>query len=109
MSHQLKVNSGPIVSELASEDSSFTGIIVEFVNGLPERLRVMEDSLQMADFQALANAAHQLKGSGGGYGYPMLTEQAGKLEMMAKHRAQAACAELVANMKALCARIVVST
>ena len=70
----------PIGSDLVQEDPSFTDIVVRFVEGLTDRMEKMEQAIRASDFEALRVAAHQLKGSGGGYGYPSLTDKARAVE-----------------------------
>lgn len=99
----------PISSELIKEDPSFEGIVVQFVDGLGRRLETMEQAFRVADLNALRISAHQLKGSGGGYGYPLLTEEAAKLESFAKDGMLDDCASALASLKELCTRVVVTT
>ncbi len=96
-----------IGSELVREDASFADIVTQFVAGLDDRLRRMDDAVRAADFDALRVAAHQLKGSGGGYGYPILTERAAQLERHAKDRTLDECIASVEELKAICKRVVV--
>ncbi len=96
-----------ISSDLVREDPSYADIVVQFVGGLSNRLKTMEDAIRAADFEALRVAAHQLKGSGGGYGYPILTEQAAKLEKQAQSHAIGDCADLFAELSEICERVVV--
>ncbi|MGB0717152.1 MAG: Hpt domain-containing protein [Phycisphaerae bacterium] len=96
-----------IGSELVREDPSFADIVVQFIDGLDQRLQTMTDAIEKADFDALRVAAHQLKGSGGGYGYPVLTEGAGKLEQFAKQQALSECQETLKELRLLCDRVVV--
>ncbi len=98
----------PMGSELLKEDPSYADIVVQFVEGLSNRLATMEEALNSSDFQALRIAAHQLKGSGGGYGYPLLTERAAELEQHAKESLSDKCGEQLEELKQLCARVVVS-
>ncbi|UCE58748.1 MAG: Hpt domain-containing protein [Phycisphaerales bacterium] len=97
-----------IGSELVAEDESFADIVVQFVDGLSRRLDTMEDAIRASDFEALRTAAHQLKGSGGGYGYPILTERAAELEKGAKAKLLGDCAQQIEELRQLAARIVVS-
>lgn len=98
----------PISSDLVKEDPSYADIVVQFVEGLSERLSAMESALTGSDFDALRVAAHQLKGSGGGYGYPVLTQHAAELEQRARQASLDQCAKELEELKQLCARIVVS-
>jgi len=97
----------PIISELVQEDASFADIVVQFIEGLGDRIAIMEDALRAADFEALRGAAHQLKGSGGGYGYPILTKCAAELERNAKAHSLECCAEQLEDLRGLCSRVVV--
>ncbi len=97
----------PIESELVREDATFADIVVEFVDGLEARLKKMVAAVETRDFESLRVAAHQLKGSGGGYGYPQLTEQAADLERRAKVEAIEECREALDGLKQLCDRVVV--
>ena len=80
-----------IISDLVIEDPSYTDIVEQFVNGLADRLREMEDAIRTSDFDMLRVAAHRLKGSGGGYGYPILTERATELERHAMAHTESEC------------------
>ena len=98
----------PIESLLVREDANFAELVAEFVDGLAERLAAMEDAMQAADFEQLRTYAHRLKGSGGGYGYPLLTEHAASLEQCARQKAVDACAEQIEELKRICDRVVVT-
>ena len=108
MTDQNRASANLIRSELLSEDASFVDIVVPFVEGLADRLKTMEHAVRAADFEALRAAAHQLKGSGGGYGYPSLTERAAELERNAKSYDLDDCLASFEELKELCSRIVVS-
>ncbi|MGD8639504.1 MAG: ATP-binding protein [Gammaproteobacteria bacterium] len=72
--------SGPIISTLLSEDPNFSDLVEKFVSELPELLRKLNHACQQQDWTALKDGLHNLKGMGGGFGYPILTELAGKAE-----------------------------
>lgn len=96
-----------IGSELVEEDPSFAEIVVQFVDGLNDRLDTMERAVRSSDFETLRVAAHQLKGSGGGYGYPALTDLAAELEALAEAQDLDECVSLLAQLKEVCSRVVV--
>ena len=73
----------PIESEFA-DDPDFAEIIDQFVAGLTDKVESMQQALANADFETLQRLAHQLKGAGGSYGYPALTDSAKVLEEAAK-------------------------
>lgn len=97
----------PIGSDLVRDDPSFVDIVVGFVEGLGDRVTTMQNALQGNDFDALRTAAHQLKGSGGGYGYPVLTEEARKLEQLAKGQMLDECTNKLEELRQICERVVV--
>lgn len=98
----------PIASELVLEDESFEDIVIQFVEGLEQRVKTMQEALLTSNFEALRVAAHQLKGSGGGYGYPMLSHQAAEIEKQAKEQVLDQCQTEFEKLKKLCTRVVVS-
>ena len=100
---------GDIGSDLVREDASFADLVTQFVAGLSERVARMEEAIRAADFNALQVAAHQLKGSGGGYGYAVLTERAAQLERHARNQALAECVETIEELKDICERVVVDS
>lgn len=73
-----------IVHSDLGDPETFAEILGEFLEELPCRLDQLEGLLRSADYQQLAWFAHQLKGAGGGYGYPGLSERAATLEAQAR-------------------------
>jgi CheY-like chemotaxis protein/HPt (histidine-containing phosphotransfer) domain-containing protein len=66
-------------SEFA-DDKDMKDVLAEFIAGLPEQVREIERLLEERDANALKRAAHQLKGAGGGYGFPSITDAAARAE-----------------------------
>lgn len=97
-----------ICSELVREDPSFADIVEEFLLGLPQRLEQLETAVAEADFAGLRRCAHQLKGSGSGYGYPALTDLAARVEHDALAGRIEACTSGVTELKDMISRLVVS-
>jgi CheY-like chemotaxis protein/HPt (histidine-containing phosphotransfer) domain-containing protein len=75
----------PIRSELADE-AALASVLEAFVAGLPKQLDAMCEALANGHHEELKRRAHQLKGAGGSYGYPALTDAAGALEQVARTR-----------------------
>ena len=107
MSDDLHSPKTPIPSELAQEDESFTELVEDFIQGLGERLGQMVDAAQEGDFAMLQTLAHQLKGSAGGYGYPILTKKAGDMELHAVAQELVAVQADLDNLQELASRVVV--
>lgn len=93
----------PMVSELAG-DTELADILEIFVAELPKRMRSVEEALNTSDYALVGRLAHQLKGSAGGYGFPVISEVAGILEKHAGASADvAAITEQVRRLADLCA------
>lgn len=71
----------PIHSEFR-DDPDYADLLKTFGEELPLRIKALQDAFAQRDFAQLKNLAHQLKGSGGGYGFPQLSTAAGKLEQI---------------------------
>jgi CheY-like chemotaxis protein/HPt (histidine-containing phosphotransfer) domain-containing protein len=64
--------------------SKMRGILGEYVAGLPEQVVKLTESLALEELDTLRRAAHQLRGSGGGFGFTQITESAAQVEDMLK-------------------------
>lgn len=62
------------------EDGEIHDLVVQFLCGLQERQQRMATALTRRDMVTLKVEAHQIKGTAGAMGYPMMTIQAGVLE-----------------------------
>jgi HPt (histidine-containing phosphotransfer) domain-containing protein len=71
--------SNQILSEFA-DDPDMSDLVKEYVGKMPQRMDQLSDAFEKNERDQLIRLAHQLKGSGGGYGFPVLTDTAGKLE-----------------------------
>jgi hypothetical protein len=96
---------GPITSEFA-DDPDMAVLIAEFVASLSGRARAILDHIDQGAIEQARSMAHQLKGAGGGYGFPQVTDAARTVDMAIRERriddAQVAAQALVT----LCARVV---
>lgn len=83
-------NSGaPIHSEFA-DDEDFAELLQIFGDAIPEKRTLLEQSYQSQNWEQLQSTSHQLKGAGGGYGFPGLSEVAARLEQACKDKDEAA-------------------
>lgn len=96
---------GPITSEFA-DDPDMAVLIAEFVASLPGHACAILERIDQGAIDQARTMAHQLKGAGGGYGFPRITDAARTVELAIRERriddAQAAAQALVT----LCARVV---
>ena len=69
-----------LTSNLLKSEPDLIGLIEKFMLRLP----IFQEKINMAhrekNTEEFSNLIHQLKGVGGGYGYPMLTELCTKIE-----------------------------
>ena len=73
----------PIVSQYAG-DPEVAEILGDFVARLVDQVEAMRKTHAGGRHEELQRLAHKLKGAGGSYGYPMLTEVCKALEIAAK-------------------------
>lgn len=69
----------PIVS-LLSDDPDIRDLLADFVRVLPGKVNELRERLARRDTAGLRDVAHQIKGAAGGYGFPHLSDCAGRLE-----------------------------
>jgi HPt (histidine-containing phosphotransfer) domain-containing protein len=74
--------SSPVFSSLAS-DPDMVELIELFVNDLPRRVDELRQCSGAADWDSVRRVAHQLKGASAGYGFAVVGEVAGALEVHA--------------------------
>ena len=89
-----------LVSEFVG-DPDMAEILGGFVGRLPAQLDAMREAFTTEQSEELRSMAHKLKGAGGSYGYPSLTEACRRLEEAAKARdatAQSAAIDALAAM-----------
>ena len=78
------LGAGAVAGADASEDDEIAHLVAQFLDGLAARRARMEDALATADRDAIKTEAHQIKGTAGAMGYPLMTRQAGILEDLVK-------------------------
>lgn len=94
-------------SQLLQEEGDLRDIIEEFIDGLPKQLDALRQAYARLDWDAMRGLAHRLKGAGGSYGYPELSEVGAAMETaFREHQAEEFAAwaqrvdELIAAAKA---------
>ena len=75
--------SAPIRSEFA-DDPDFQELLVMFFDSLQQHRRELLAAFDASHWEEVARKAHQLKGAGGGYAFPGLSETARRLEEVCK-------------------------
>ena len=106
-SHPTGPSHAEIVRSLFAGESDMADLIDQFVESLPGRLASMHQLLQAGSFAELRRLAHQLKGAGGGYGYPDVTHVARNLEVAAEAAAVEAASMALSELASLVSAVVV--
>jgi len=75
----MTTNSEPIHSSLAS-DPDYIDLVKEFVSEFPIKSETIRRCILEKNLNMLQRTMHQMRGACGGYGFPTLTESAGKVE-----------------------------
>ncbi len=91
-----------IISSGNADDIDLVELIDEFVAGLGVDKESIRKVLECGDYEGLRRLAHQMKGAGESYGYPMLTEAATVLEEAAKARDVEGCTTALDKFEILC-------
>jgi signal transduction histidine kinase/DNA-binding response OmpR family regulator len=68
-----------------ADDPDMAELIEAFVGSLHEKRNAIARAAREADLEPLRRLAHQLKGAGGGYGFPILTSAAAQVEALVGH------------------------
>lgn len=69
-----------LISQLLIDDADLRDIVEEFVGELDDRLAEIQQSYAALDWGNLETLAHRLKGAGGSYGYPAISNVAAEME-----------------------------
>jgi HPt (histidine-containing phosphotransfer) domain-containing protein len=99
-------NMKPIVSILLEKEPEFSDLVEVFVQRLPPTVAKIRQLYQEKAWPQLQKEVHELKGMGGGFGYPMLTELAGVIESQVKIANTEALQLLLDELDGLSDRIV---
>jgi PAS domain S-box-containing protein len=84
LAHENMPGDDDVLISLYAEDPDIVPILEGYIDRLDGQLKAMRAALENGQFSDLHRLAHRMKGSGGNYGYPMLTEAAKKLEEAAQ-------------------------
>ncbi|MCE9588901.1 MAG: Hpt domain-containing protein [Planctomycetes bacterium] len=65
---------------LYADDPQMGELLQQFSGFLADYIHQIENSASQNDLTGLASVVHKVRGSGGGYGYPAISEAAGRLD-----------------------------
>jgi len=93
------------ISSQFADDPQLAAILPGFVERLPGQLEALCKALEEERLEDAERVAHRLKGAGGGYGYPALSEAAKSLELALKAQDMGGATTALANVKGVCTAI----
>ena len=95
----------PIRSLLLDEEPGLEYLVERFISRLPQLLQGFEKRAMNGDWEELRREIHQLKGSGGAYGFPVLTDLACRIETALERQRYAEVGNRLAELRDVAARI----
>ena len=84
-------------------------MVSEYINKCQAGLPALQTALEGSDFEYLRVYGHRLRGTGGAYGFSVLTEIGGSMEQGARERDEGELRKQVASLEAYLSRIEVVT
>ena len=95
----------PILSSLLNEEPDLVELVQLFTKKLPEYVNKIKTAITDSDWPTATLVSHQLKGNGGGYGFPMVSEIASKIESHIEKQDYPSVEQLVEELDTICDRI----
>lgn len=93
------MSSGEQEKIVANVDPALADLLDLFFEKRLEEIHSIEESLKMADFQAIGSRAHHMKGVGGSYGFDRVTSIGAQMEQAAKAGDAKKIRRLLAGLK----------
>ncbi len=95
----------PLFSTLSEQEPEFSEIVNQFVTKLPEQIASIDAAFYANDWKKFRETVHNLKGMGGGFGFPQLTKDAAEIEKLLQQQDYAAITPIISELKLLLQRI----
>jgi signal transduction histidine kinase/CheY-like chemotaxis protein len=95
----------PLHSILSEQEPEFTEIVNQFIGKLPDMITTIDAAFWANDWEKFRETVHNLKGMGGGFGFPQLTEHAAEIEKLHNQQDYAAIQPQLAELQQLSQRI----
>jgi len=86
-------------------DKDFQDIVPDFIEAYKKNIQEIKDALKSNNFQSLRTIGHNLKGTGGGYGFEEISQHGHKLNEAAKKEDVKAIKDLLPTMESYFSRI----
>jgi len=81
------------------DDDYILELIPDYLTGRRDEVKVLLDAATQKDFATLQSLGHQMKGTGGGYGFDHITVIGGQLESGAKAQDLPAIEQEIADLR----------
>lgn len=94
-----------LTSDLLAEDPDLIDLVDKFMTRLPEMTNAINQAFTDEEWEKFSDLIHQMKGVGGGYGYPMLTELCANIEAQLKEQSMDNVAKLMGELNHLAEQI----
>lgn len=94
----------PLYSALADEPE-FVEVVAQFVDKLPEIIVTIDETYGAGEWEKFRVVVHNLKGMGGGFGFPQLSKQAIEVEKLLNAGEYAAIEPIILVLHRLAQRI----
>ncbi len=88
-------------------DRDLEEIVPTFLANRTRDLETLRTSVSVQDYETIRVLGHRLKGDGGGYGFPALSEMGGAMELAAGRHDQPAIERIIAQLQDYLARVTV--
>lgn len=88
-------------------DRELEEIVPTFLANRRKDLHTLRASASVQDYETIRTLGHRLKGDGGGYGFPALSEIGGTLELAAGRHDQPAIQRLITQLEDYLGRVAV--
>ena len=84
-------------------------MVADYIDRCRAELPALHTALDGSDFEHMRIYGHRLRGTGGAYGFPALTEIGGSIEQAARARDEARLRKQIAALEAFLCRVDVVT
>lgn len=88
-------------------DRDLEEIVPTFLANRVKDVETLRASLSLQDFETIRLLGHRLKGDGGGYGFPAMSEIGGSMESAAWRHDRPAIERLIAQLEDYLARLTI--
>lgn len=99
------VDKSPIISELLEDEPEVADLVDKFRNELPSYIEKIRSSIKQKEWDEARSMIHQLKGVGGNYGYPMVTEIMVRIELYVLNKNNQKIGSSLEELECVCDRI----